>query len=94
MLPLVWAAHTGRLPRRARGAGPVARRRRAWGLVAVWGIAPINAIPRIADAAPTVVSTCIVAAGALAVAGSLLIATASRADAVAPAASFTSEVKG
>ncbi|MFJ8745635.1 hypothetical protein ACIRL2_40525 [Embleya sp. NPDC127516] len=78
LLPLVWATHTGRLPRRAGPTSRRSRRRRSWGLAAGWAIAPLNAVPRIADAAPPVVAACTMAGGALLLTGLALIATAAR----------------
>lgn len=79
MLPLVWATATGRLQRGSQPDDPVGRRRRAWGLVALWSPAPLNALPRITGAGPVTVTACTAAAGLLVLAGLAVAARGFRA---------------
>lgn len=72
LLPAGLALAAGRVPRRLRARlAPV--RPCGWATLLVYSTAPLNAIPRLADASPDVVLVCTAAGSALCIAGSLLM---------------------
>ncbi|WP_371617052.1 hypothetical protein [Streptomyces sp. NBC_00454] len=72
LLPAGLAMAADRIPRRLRAKlTPV--RPRGWALLLIYATAPVNAVPRLADAAPGITLACTAAGGALAVAGCLLL---------------------
>ncbi|MEW2585605.1 hypothetical protein [Streptomyces virginiae] len=76
LLPAGISMAAGWAPARLRHRlAPV--RPRGWALLAIYAVAPLNAIPRLADASPQVSLTLTAAAGILAVGGCLLAALAS-----------------
>ncbi|MGW7456485.1 hypothetical protein [Streptomyces sp. NPDC054797] len=75
LLPVGMAMAAGRIPLRMRGRlAPV--RPRGWCVLAIYSVAPLNAVPRLADASPGVSLTCTAAGGVLAVTSCLLLGIA------------------
>lgn len=76
LLPAGLAMAAGRAPSRLRGRlAPV--RPRGWALLAIYTVAPLNAIPRLAGASPETTLALTAAAGIIAAAGCLVAALAS-----------------
>lgn len=75
LLPAGLALLTGRIPARLQARLTPARPR-GWALLALWAVAPLNTIPRLADAPPTITLAATATAGAVAVAGCALSAAA------------------
>ncbi|MER7467317.1 hypothetical protein [Streptomyces sp. NPDC097981] len=76
LLPAGLAMASGRAPGRLRHRlEPV--RPRGWAILGIYAVAPLNAIPRLADASPQVTLALTAAAGLLTVAGCLVAAWAS-----------------
>ncbi|WP_079403956.1 hypothetical protein [Streptomyces sp. 3211] len=75
LLPAGAAMAAGQVPARLRARlTPV--RVHGWALLAIYAVAPLNAIPRLAGAAPEVSLALTAAAGIVAVAGSLVLGLA------------------
>ncbi|URN17305.1 MULTISPECIES: hypothetical protein [Streptomyces] len=76
LLPAGAAMVAGRVPERLRPRlAPV--RPRGWAVLALYAAAPLNAIPRLADASPTIVSAATAAAGLAAATGCAVAVVAS-----------------
>ncbi|MGQ4475740.1 hypothetical protein [Streptomyces sp. SAS_276] len=77
LLPAGLALLTGRIPRRLRyRLAPM--RPRGWGLLALYAVAPLNAVPRLADAPPLIILVATATAGVVAAAGCTYAALAPR----------------
>ncbi|MCY0944146.1 hypothetical protein [Streptomyces antarcticus] len=75
LLPIRLAMAAGRVPARLRARlAPV--RVHGWALLAVYAVAPLNAIPRLAGASPELSLALTAAAGIVAVAGCLVLGLA------------------
>ncbi|MEU3090311.1 hypothetical protein ACWCQ0_33815 [Streptomyces massasporeus] len=84
LLPAGLALLTGRVPRRWH-ARLTPTRPRGWALLSLWAAAPLNTIPRLADAPPSITLAATAIAGVVTVAGCGLVAAAVfRASKVAP----------
>ncbi|MFJ8533591.1 hypothetical protein [Streptomyces sp. NPDC093591] len=84
LLPAGLALLTGQIPHRLQVRLAPARPR-GWALLCLWAAAPLNTIPRLADAPPSVTLAATATAGAVAVAGCALAAAAAlRTSKVAP----------
>ncbi|KOV49777.1 hypothetical protein ADL00_45410 [Streptomyces sp. AS58] len=84
LLPAALALLTGRIPHRLRARLAPARPR-GWALLLLWAAAPLNTIPRLADAPPEITLAATATAGALAIGGCVLAAAAAhRAPKAAP----------
>lgn len=71
LLPAGLALAADRVPRHLRArVAPV--RPRGWGMLLIYSTAPLNTIPRLADASPNVTLVCAAAGSILCLAGSLL----------------------
>ncbi|MEU3091370.1 hypothetical protein ACWCQ0_41945 [Streptomyces massasporeus] len=75
LLPAGLALLTGRIPNRLH-ARLAPTRPRGWALLALWAAAPLNTVPRLADAPPAITLAATATAGAAAVAGCALAAAA------------------
>jgi hypothetical protein len=75
LLPAGLALLTERIPRRMH-ARLAPTRPRGWALLALWAAAPLNAVPRLADAPPAITLAATATAGAVAVTGCALVAVA------------------
>ncbi|WP_329377086.1 hypothetical protein OG625_06155 [Streptomyces sp. NBC_01351] len=85
LLPAGLAMATDRVPERLRGRlTPV--RPRGWALLLIYATGPVNALPRLADAAPDVTLFCTAAGGIVAVAGCLVLGVATLAHQRRPVA--------
>ncbi|MET8765668.1 hypothetical protein [Streptomyces sp. NPDC004658] len=71
LLPAGLALLTGRTPHRLH-ARPVPARPLGWALLCLWAAAPLNTIPRLADAPPAITLAATAVAGAGAFAGCAL----------------------
>ncbi|MFI1733811.1 hypothetical protein ACH40E_32280 [Streptomyces acidicola] len=76
LLPAGLALVTGRIPNRLHARLAPARPR-GWALLGLWATAPLNTIPRLADAPPAITLAATATAGAVAVAGCVLAVAAS-----------------
>ncbi|WP_432043393.1 hypothetical protein [Streptomyces cadmiisoli] len=75
LLPAGLALLTGHLPHRLRARLAPARPR-GWALLLLWAAAPLNTIPRLADAPYAITLAATATAGALAIGGCTLAAAA------------------
>ncbi len=77
LLPAGLALVTGRIPRRPRyWLAPM--RPRGWGVLALYAVAPLDAVPRLADAPSLIVLVAAAAAGVVAAVGCTYTALAPR----------------
>jgi hypothetical protein len=75
LLPAGLALLAGRIPHRLHARLAPARPR-GWAVLCLWAAAPLNTIPRLADAPPAITLAATATAGAVAVAGCALAAGA------------------
>ncbi|WP_426570094.1 hypothetical protein [Streptomyces canus] len=75
LLPAGLALLTGRMPHRLHARLAPARPR-GWALLCLWAAAPLNTIPRLADAPPAITLAATTIAGVVAVAGCAVAADA------------------
>ncbi|GGX43226.1 hypothetical protein AR457_38910 [Streptomyces agglomeratus] len=75
LLPIGLAMAAGRVPARLR-ARFVPVRVHGWAILAIYAVAPLNAIPRLAGASPELSLALTAAAGIAAVAGCLMLGLA------------------
>ncbi|WP_234388667.1 hypothetical protein [Streptomyces sp. AS58] len=75
LLPAGLALLTGRMPHRLRARLEPARPR-GWALLLLWAAAPLNTLPRLADAPHAITLAATATAGALAIGGCALAAAA------------------
>ncbi|MGW2354278.1 hypothetical protein [Actinacidiphila glaucinigra] len=77
LLPAGLALTFGRVPAGLRPRlTPV--RRRGWGFLALYALAPLNVVPRLMGAPPAVILVATATGGAMAIAGLTLVAAATR----------------
>ncbi|ELS56629.1 hypothetical protein [Streptomyces viridochromogenes] len=75
LLPAGLALLTGRIPHRLHARLAPARPR-GWALLCLWAAAPLNTIPRLADASPSITLAATAMAGTAALTGCALTAAA------------------
>ncbi|MFJ8112467.1 hypothetical protein [Streptomyces sp. NPDC096132] len=85
LLPLGAALVAGHVPDRLRHRLPADARPLGWALLSLYAVAPLNALPRLCQAPPSITLAATAIAAVVAVAGSTYLAfTTGRARKVAP----------